>query len=687
MKIVKKSVFSAKLCRQSATAILSFLSVASGICFLAHPSFYTAKTATDGTVCLVSRTMLMELLLLVLAAIFLAFRTFLSEKLRRAAHIWPVVLFLLTPALTLKCTDVIINVTPSFFSLTSYGGLTAKTVFYNLIVLVMLLLMLLTLTNSWKLSCAVCLIGSVLFCIANYYVCMFRDAPILAGDFTVAATALTVAGNFTYRWNVQCLIVLQVCLDFILFLRCLPSGKLCRTVRKRLLFSVFSVPALILFVNQFFLSDFLAREKIEINRLRPLASYRQNGVYLTLVRSFQYLRIEPPDGYSAEQVSELAQAYPSDTASTAEDLPNVIVVVDEAFCDPAVLGNLSVSEDYMPFFHSLQKSCTHGYTYASVLGGGTANTEFEVLTGNSVVLLPQNCIPFQYLIRQEMPSLATWFAQLGYQGLYAVHPYQAANYNRSNVYPLLGFRTYLSSADFPSDAPMLRNFLSDMAVNQMIIQKYEETRASGKEPFFLYTMTMQNHSYYETRYENCPSLISLPNFPGSDDEYYVNLLRYSDQALENLIGYFEQCEEPTAILFLGDHQPKFSKRFLNAVSDNTYENWSPEEMMKRYAIPFVLWTNYDVPAREYPKTSMNYLQAILADTLHLPKTGYQKYLLDLMQEIPALTSQGYWGSDGTFYDIGDASSPYYKTLMQYESALYQNILHPEKCPDDFLRLQ
>lgn len=143
-----------------------------------------------------------------------------------------------------------------------------------------------------------------------------------------------------------------------------------------------------MFTNQIILSDFMEEHQINIRMFRPMESYQKYGGVLTFARSVGYAVVKKPEGYTTAKVDQIIQEYEKKSAnaqqSTAKQYPNIITVVNETFADIKVLGNFKTNEDYMPYFHSLKKNCVTGYTYASIVGGQTANTEFELLTGNTL---------------------------------------------------------------------------------------------------------------------------------------------------------------------------------------------------------------------------------------------------------------------------------------------------------------
>lgn len=672
--------------RQVLNFILLFASIFLFLVFWFHPEYYTTGSMAKGNLSFAKKKILVEFVFLAGCCFLIFFpRKFLKDR-KRLDRGLAIFLTLLTPVITYLVTTVVVRGMPINFSKKTNLSTSVEAVLLNLLIIAMILLVLLVITNSLRIASVITLWIGILFSLCNYFVFMFRDVPILASDLYSIGTAMDVAGNYSFSLNFRGLLAVQGGFGFLLAFLSLRQTRLL-ALKKRLVFAAASLLVLGIFAKGILFSDFLEQQGIKLGMFKPLISYNRYGTFLTFVRSFQYLQVEEPEGYSPEKVEELAASYPSDSASHNQQLPNIIVIIDEAFSDLGVLGDLETNEDYMPFIRNLKENTIKGYTYASVLGGNTANTEFEFLTGNSVLILPENSIAFQLYVKHNMSALASNCSLLGYQGLYAMHPHRAGNYSRPSVYPRLGFQTFLSRDDFPEDADKLRNFISNKAVNEMITEKYEEAKASSDAPFLFYTMTMQNHGNYDTAFDNLAETITLPSkYEDESVQRYLNLIRHSDEALKELVTYFEQVDDPTVILFFGDHQPKVSQSFLKRVTDGASSTWTNEESMKQYQIPFLMWANFDIPEQEYERTSMNYLQTILFQTCGIPLSGYQKYLSDLSKEIPALTANGYWGADGKFYLPDDTSSPYYDKLLEYEYLLYNNIFDTGNQPDGFYSL-
>ena len=162
----------------------------------------------------------------------------------------------------------------------------------------------------------------------------------------------------------------------------------------------------------------------------------------------------------------------------------------------------------MPFIHSLQQGAENtrtGYLNVSVLGGNTANTEFEFLTGSTIGFLPQGSVAYQQYVQKEMPSLASYLKELDYHTV-AIHPYYASGWDRDRVYPLLGFDKFYDYTNMIVPFVKMRNNATDQCTYDNITHDYEQQRKLTDAPYFGYTMTIQNHSSYDV-----PLIISMIN--------------------------------------------------------------------------------------------------------------------------------------------------------------------------------
>jgi phosphoglycerol transferase MdoB-like AlkP superfamily enzyme len=390
--------------------------------------------------------------------------------------------------------------------------------------------------------------------------------------------------------------------------------------------------------------------------------------------------VDKPEGYSDDAVEEATENYTSDSVTDeGYKEPNVIVIMNEAFSDLQSVGDFETNEEVMPFYNSMSENTVKGFAYVSVFGGQTANSEFEFLTGDSKAFLPSGSTPYQLYIKKYLPSLTGNLKLDGYQGMLAMHPYNASGYNRVSVYENFGFSDFITREDF-TDASLVRGFVSDESDYDRIITEYESAKAQSDEPFYLFNVTMQNHSPYDTDYDNLPKTIEIttPGCKDADAERYLNLIHLSDAATKQLVEYFEQQEEPTVIVMFGDHEPGLSDSFYESIMGRDLDTLTNEENMELYKVPFFIWANYDIEEQYIERTSLNYLQSVMLDVTGMKKTGYNKFLLDTMEEIPAMNVSGYFGADGTYYDIDDNSSPYYETLCKYNVLEYNHLFDSDR---------
>lgn len=564
-----------------------------------------------------------------------------------------------------------------------FWALNKIALFLTFVFLFLLEGILLILTGSIRISVSGMAILIAVLGIANRFVISFRGMALSGADLFSIGTAMSVASSYTYE--VDWTIFMEVVLTFGI---CLISMKLRGT---RILTPVMRLAILLIWSltagSYYYVccrTDFLEEHEIRSTGFTHQLRYKQYDMIFTTLTTCFYLSVDKPESYSLEKVKEIAEPYrekndpqenKEENEDEAEKQPNLIVIMNESFADYENIGNgLDLSEDCMPFLHSLTENTIKGYAYASIFGGNTPNSEYEFLTGNTMGFLPESSVGFHLFVRGELPSMVSNLKEEGYSAL-AMHPYRGTNYRRHIVYPQLGFDTYYTRDDF-SKPQYIRSYISDKTLAKRIVSEYEKQKEDDA-PFFSYNVTVQNHGdYYAKNTRNLDMFIEVEN-PEVDQtrtEIYVNLIRESDRVLEYLVETFQAEDEPTVILMFGDHQANLGDDTYEYLLGKPEEELTAEERMEKYKVPFVIWANYDISEETIEKTSLNYLYSILADRLGFPMTGYQKYLMDLQEEIPVLCAQGYWTKDGSFYELGDETSPYYEKVTEYQMLEYNDIL-------------
>lgn len=559
----------------------------------------------------------------------------------------------------------------------------------NLFIYVILLMFFFVISNRTKVAALLLVWSTFLFGFVSYNISVFRGSSIVAFDFASASTAASVANEYHFALR-----QLDYCILFsaILFSVVLCKMRNYKSFGWKLRIANLGILAVMLgvFINIFYLTNQTVDWKLRISIWNPTKSYRKMGTALTVAISGKYLIIEEPEGYSIEKVEEIMQpflekAYANENETTKNQKdPNLIVIMNEAFSDLQTIGEFEVSEDYMPFFRSLDDNTIKGSAYVSVLGGNTANSEFEFLTGNTLAFFPRYAVPMQLYVKKNLPSINFILKSQGYSGISAMHPFKAEGWGRDKAYPLLGFDSFITQDEF-EDPELVRKYISDQEDFNKVIQEYEEAKESSSDPFYMFNVTMQNHGGYDKNYDNLPRVIKVTDEELNDEKYqvneaenYINLIKKTDEAFENLISYFEETNDPTIIVMFGDHQPS-----IPAFQKRLSERDGKSERLYDYQVPFIIWANYDIEEQELERTSLNYLSSYVSDVMGVQKTPYQEYLIELSKEIPVITVFGYYGTDGKFYKLDNMESPYYEKILEYQYLQYNGVFDSKNRIDDF----
>lgn len=555
---------------------------------------------------------------------------------------------------------------------------------WNLIWLWLLLFLLYCVTNSMRMSGCLLSILMAGFSLVCYYVNKFRRVPLLASDLTDVGTAMTVMENYNYALRFHDVIML---LGIAVWCICLlRTVKVKPFTGKKRLWAVSGFAAsFAVFTWIWVYTPVTQIIHLQINTFLPKKGYWKNGTLLNFMISFHYLVVEKPKGYSVEAAEELAKPYREEAQLQTEDaVPNVIAIMDEAFADLQGIWSFETSEEIMPFFHSLKEDTVKGYLYVPYFGAQTANTEFEFLTGLTKAFLPAGSTPYQLYINDDLPGLNTALRKEQYQGILALHPYYENGYNRADAYQKIGFRDFISIEDMEyEDSDLVRKFVSDDKNADLIIEEYEAAKTESDAPFYLFNVTMQNHSGYELKYDNFEEPITIESDHYDEEaRQYVNLIRKTDESLEKLVNYFREVEEPTILVFFGDHQPSLPDSFYESIMGESLSDLSGKDLLKRYQTPFLIWANYDIEEQEGIETSPNYLSMLMKKAAGMKMTPFECYLEDLYEEIPVLSVNGMVDKEGTYYQISK-KNPYKEKLLEYQILQYNTLFDTEHRIRDF----
>ena len=500
-----------------------------------------------------------------------------------------------------------------------------------------------------------------LFGLVNHYVLRFRGRILFPADITGWRTAANVADGFDYSpdWYITQAAVLLVAYLFLVWM-CPPQR---RRARLSLPSAVFLWGFLLCYSYAFFFTEMLPTLGIFTQQWVT----QRNGFLLNFTIALRYSSVDEPEGYSQEAVLELMDEYPAVEGDPDRQPTNILVIMNESFGDYTLFDSFAPSEDPTPFLHSLEENTVKGWMYSSVTGGGTATVEFEYLTGFTSLFQPPHTVAYQLYVEEGMPSLAALAGSQGYETT-AFHPYDRSGWNRVLAYDYLDFDHQLYQEDV-EEPYYIRRYISDHSDYEMLYRTTEEQEGRT----FLFNVTMQNHSGYAQGWNNLEQTIDIPDELHAADrtaKQYFALARESDNALRELIEYYSQCDEPTMIVFFGDHQPPLTNAFYEELYGKKLSERTVQEVLEQYAVPFFIWTNYDSQEERDVVVSPNYLGVLTAQKAGLPLTGFMNFLSQMYEELPAVTPVGFVTGDGRFLGEKELSAEQREWLDQYEILNY-----------------
>jgi phosphoglycerol transferase MdoB-like AlkP superfamily enzyme len=373
------------------------------------------------------------------------------------------------------------------------------------------------------------------------------------------------------------------------------------------------------------------------------ANYLRHGFVSGVLYNTATPAMKEPEGYSEAAMDELVDRWTEVAEATNEgrdpavlDDVNIVVILSESFSDPTVLEEVTLERDPIPYTHRLMERTPSGEMLTQFIGGGTANMEFETLTGFSLSqFTPQMNTPYQQLVPNysSFPSAVESFEARGHVPV-AIHPYRAIMYERDRVYPVLGFDEFVDETAMQSLETLER---SAFASDESSYAEVEHHIEANDAPVFVNLVTMQNHYPMAGKYADPISVGPSVGVVRQQLSAFAKGLEYSDEALRDFLTDLEGSSEKTAVVFYGDHAPPFWPR------SKVFEQ--NEEQLRK--TPFFLWSNFsDLEPQEMPLTSPIQFLPLLFEELEAPVSPWYALLDALHDEVPAMALGEYHTAAG-----------------------------------------
>ncbi len=439
--------------------------------------------------------------------------------------------------------------------------------------------------------------------IINNAVLSYRVTPLGAIDFQVAKMSLILV----YLSPVQRILIYVTAAVSVIAMVALwifgpkISGKMNfgRNVASILGLMI----AVIVMTNVGLSADFLG------NRFGDLVgAYNNYGFVYCFSSSVLDTGIDKPSGYSKEMVDEVVNQLPEVSVPSEDEVkPDIIMIQLESFLDPNLIKGAKFNTNPTPVFTSLKENYTCGALHMPSYGGGTANSEFEVLTGMTLDAFGAGEYPYKTIL-QKVPceSLAFNLKELGY-GTHAIHNHTGNFYDRDKVYPNLGFDSFQSIEYMNNIERTSYGWCKDKILTNEILTAIDtDTEHESK---FVWTVSVQGHGKYpEEPIADLPLEITMERGTFSDRrtsmiEYYTNMVYEMDTFIGDLISKLEERGRPTVLVMYGDHLPSLEFTDDELVLGDTYST------------EYVIWDNIGLPKQPYTKMESNFLSSYVTSIL------------------------------------------------------------------------
>ncbi|MBO0480754.1 LTA synthase family protein [Candidatus Enterococcus courvalinii] len=520
------------------------------------------------------------------------------------------------------------------------------------------------------------LVGSILYTtiigilgIADYLKMSYRQEPIYPDDIkmiTELGLLREMAGSTTF-FVLMGIAGLAIILFAWALYRSFKKGRRFQLVRGTIF--VLSI-ILLLYIGSFNNPNNLLRKAYNKTALWIPYSQKMNYYNTGFIGGFLYnLQVEAmdePKGYSKEKVAEITKNYQKiadkKNQTVDEEQPNIVYVMSESFSDPSHLNGIEVSGNPLQDYYDIANQTYSGKMLSQNYGGGTANIEFEALTGFSMELFnAQLTTPYTMLVPKmtKFPSLVSNLAAQNYQTT-AIHPYNTSMYKREDVYDVLGFDSFISEKEMKYTEKLQNNpYISDKAAYQEVLSILKQQDS----PQFVHLVTMQTHMPYGGKYPD--TTYDAQTSDGSDTDNLTNYLQdvaYSSEALKEFVNSLQDVSRRTLVVFWGDHLPGIYSETIQGANDE-------QTLHETQFLMFDSAGKLTSQATHDAISSPFYFAANLLEQTNQATTGFYQLLLDVEKVLPAF-ERGLYYQNGQWRKEAQLNEQQQKLYEDYQMIQY-----------------
>lgn len=435
--------------------------------------------------------------------------------------------------------------------------------------------------------------------VATFFLMSVRGMPLTFSDLFSIEEALSIADNYINKY-----VIILIAIGLIAFIAiAVYLYKLDFNAKRFYKASFILIPIVVVC---FFSTVKVLQDKqiMKFIRWDITQSYKSNGFVYSAVESCLKYRRTKPDNYTEKEIlsikDRIDEAQAKDTRQINTKKPNVLFVQLEAFMDPTLIKDIEFSEDPIPNFRKLSQNYTSGMADVPTTGGGTARTEFEVMTGHNIDYLTFGEIPYNTILKNKnYNSVVSTLDSQGYE-THAIHNFQGNFYNRDKAFSRLGFGDFTSKEYMEGYEVNERGWVKDTILTKYIKKALKSTKGSD----LVYTIAVQGHSSYPVDvkdYDYFPIKVesTLDKATANQIYYYANQLKETDNFIGELVEYVDSLKEDTIVLFYSDHMPNL--RIFK--QENFY--------LDSYKAPFTFYANFDIEKYDIDKIESYELSSLL----------------------------------------------------------------------------
>lgn len=532
-----------------------------------------------------------------------------------------------------------------------------------------LTLVLFAFIGRWSLATGISGGVFTLLAIVNYYTRDLHGTALMPQDILNIGTAAAVMGSYTLRITQTVITIVALLLPVLAIsvaqhFLAYGRGKPPKINWKRRLArwaGCFAGIFVILYVGYF--APFAIKPKQTYGWAWQLTYYKYGYLAGTIESAGLLMNpIVEPDNYSDEAANEAAaraDGYtPAVETVSEQEYPDIVLILSESFYDFDLVTDLQTDVEVMSVTKNLENSI-YGHTVSPQVGGGTNSSEYEMLTSNSLMLMP-SITPFNWLNLYGADSIVSYLEDLGYSTM-AAHPYTNLNYRRNSAWLALGFDQVYFEDSFPTKEYYgNRPYQTDSATYKDLEAMYESMPED--QPRFTFLVSIQSHGDYDMNDPELDLVHAATDYGEYDEvmDEYLSCMYLTDQAFGELTDYFTQVYEETGrkviVAMAGDHAPSF----VDHVADKTIASENDLQILER-STPFIIWANY--PLENAGETNENdplnrvdlcMFAPMVAEQAGLPLTDYYEYLLAMQDDVTVMTAgNDYMDANGVTHVYGE----------------------------------